>query len=202
LSDLEKMVEKIKHGSYPKESNLKYQTVKIVIVTMNSKISLAAIALLTISFMAATAQAPITVTTDKTSYSDGDTMIISGTVADQLNIPVSIVIRDSSQTPVYIAQASPGASNTYSATVVAGGSLWKNTGAYEIDVTYGGDDKTAKTTFTFTPSQSSPVSNTTSQNNTTIPAVPEFGSLSVIIFALAIISTLTLSAKIRPSFKI
>jgi hypothetical protein len=171
-------------------------------VTMNSKISLASIVLLTISFMAATAQAPITVTTDKTSYSDGDTMIISGVVADHLDTQISIVIRDSSQTPVYIAQASPGASNTYSATVVAGGDLWKNTGTYEIDVTYGGSNKTAKTTFTFTPSQSAPASNTPSQNNTTIPAVPEFGSLSVIIFALAIVSTLTISTKIRPGFKI
>ncbi len=169
---------------------------------MNSKISLASIALLTISFMAATAQAPITVTTDKTSYADGDTMTISGAVADQLNIPVSIVIRDSSQTPVYIAQASPGASNTYSATVVAGGSLWKNTGTYEIDVTYGGSDKTAKTTFTFTPASQTPTPSITPQTNSTIPAVPEFGSLSVIIFALALVSTLALSAKIRPSIKI
>ncbi|MGI0062949.1 MAG: PEFG-CTERM sorting domain-containing protein [Nitrosotalea sp.] len=167
---------------------------------MNSKISLASIAFLTISFMAATAQAPITVTTDKTSYSDGDTIVISGTVADQLNIPVSIVIRDSSQTPVYIAQSSPGASNTYTAQAVAGGSLWKNVGTYEIDVTYGGSDKTAKTTFTFTPAGQSPPVNTTPQTNGTIPAVPEFGSLSVIIFALAIVSTITLSTKIRSKF--
>ncbi len=166
---------------------------------MNSKISLVSIALLTISFMAATAQAPITVTTDKTAYLDGDTIVISGTVADQLNIPVSIVIRDSSQTPVYIAQASPGASNTYTVQAVAGGNLWKNSGTYEIDVTYGGADKTAKTTFTFTPVSQAPV-NITPQTNSTIPAVPEFGSLSVIIFALAIVSTVAISTKIRPKF--
>ncbi|HJW19324.1 MAG TPA: hypothetical protein VJ571_02055, partial [Candidatus Nitrosotalea sp.] len=169
---------------------------------MNSKISLASIALLTISFMAATAQAPITVTTDKTAYSDGDTMTISGTVADQLNIPVSIVIRDSAQTPVYIAQASPGASNTYSATVVAGGSLWKNVGTYEIDVTYGGSDKTAKTTFTFTPASQTPTSSVTPQTNSTIPAVPEFGPLAASIFAIAILSVIIMYAKARPLLKI
>lgn len=169
---------------------------------MNSKISLAAIALLTISFMAATAQAPITVTTDKTAYSDGDTIIISGTVADQLNIPVSIVIRDSSQTPVYIAQTNPGASNTYSATIIAGGNLWKNAGTYEIDVTYGGADKTAKTTFTFAPIQSTPASNVAPQTNTTIPAVPEFGPLSATIFAIAILSVIIMYAKARPLLKI
>ncbi|MGI0007788.1 MAG: hypothetical protein ACREAR_07320 [Nitrosotalea sp.] len=169
---------------------------------MNSKISLVSIALLTISFMAATAQAPITVTTDKMAYSDGDTMTISGTVSDQLNIPVSIVIRDSAQTPVYIAQASPGASNTYSATVVAGGSLWKNTGTYEIDVTYGGSDKTAKTTFTFTPASQTPTSSVTPQTNGTIPAVPEFGPLAASTFALAIVSVIIMYAKARPLLKI
>ncbi len=171
-------------------------------MAINSKISLVAIAFLTISFMAATAQAPITVSTDKTSYADGDTMIISGTVVDQLNIPISVIIRDNNQTPVYIAQVSPTADNTYSTQVIAGGNLWKSTGTYEIDVTYGGSDKTAKTTFSFTPSQSQPVSNTTNQSNTTIPSVPEFGSLSVIIFALAIVTTIVLSVKTRPHFKI
>ncbi len=168
---------------------------------MNSKTSLAVIALLTISFMAATAQAPITVTTDKATYSDGDTITVSGTVADQIGVPISIVVKDSSQTPVYITQTNPSASNAYSASIVAGGSLWKNPGTYEIDVTYGGADKTAKTTFTFTPAgQTPPATNSTQQTNGTIPAVPEFGSLAVIIFALAIVSTIALSTKIRPKF--
>ncbi len=90
----------------------------------------------------------ISVSTDKPSYNFGDTIIISGTVADQLNVPISIVIRDSSQDPVYITEVSPGASNTYTAQAVAGGTLWKNAGTYEVDVNYGGNG-TAVRVFQF-----------------------------------------------------
>lgn len=94
--------------------------------------------------------ASITVTTDKSTYSDGDQMTISGTVSAQLNIPISIVIRDPSQNIVLLGQVSPNSDNTYSTTVTAGGSLWTASGTYEVDVTYGSKDNTAKTTFLFT----------------------------------------------------
>lgn len=144
---------------------------------------------------------PITVTTDKQSYSDGDTITISGTVADQLNIPISIVIKDGSQTPVYIAQTNPGSDNTYSVQAVAGGDLWKSAGSYEIDVTYGGPDKTAKTTFQFTGTHPSPTGNTGNQTATP-PAIPEFGPLSATIFAISIGVVVVLYARTRPLFKI
>ncbi|MGI0074682.1 MAG: hypothetical protein ACREA5_01930, partial [Nitrosotalea sp.] len=163
-------------------------------MTINSKISLAVITFLTVSFMAATAQTPITVTTDKTTYSDGDTITISGTVADQLNIPISIIIRDSNQAPVYIAQTNPKADNTYSTPAIAGGDLWKTVGTYEIDVTYGGSDKTSKTTFSFTPN-SQPASNATQQTNAGNVTVPEFGPLSAPIFAIAILSATIILVK-------
>ncbi|MGI0017949.1 MAG: hypothetical protein ACREA1_04520 [Nitrosotalea sp.] len=167
---------------------------------MNSKIHLVAIAFLTISFLAVSAQTPITVSTDKTSYADGNTISISGTVTDQLNVPISIVIRDSSHNMVYIAQTSPGSDGTYSTQAIAGGSTWKTAGTYEIDVTYGGADKTAKTTFEYTQGASQP-SNTENQTNTTTPAIPEFGPLSVAVFAISFIVIITY-AKIRPVFKI
>ena len=166
---------------------------------ITSKVYIAVITFLTVSFLAASAQTPITVTTDKPSYSDGNTIIISGTVTDQLNIPISIVIRDSSQHIVYIAQTNPNSDNTYSTQAVAGGSLWKTTGTYEIDVTYGGADKTSKTTFEFTPS-----SQTTTAENQTSPnqAVPEFGTLSMSIFSIAILAVVILYVRVRPPFKI
>lgn len=92
----------------------------------------------------------ITLTTDQTSYSDGDKITISGTVSTLINIPISIVIRDPNQQVVMIGQTSPGADNRYSTQVTAGGSLWVTPGTYEIDVTYGSKDTTAKTTFEFT----------------------------------------------------
>jgi predicted secreted protein with PEFG-CTERM motif len=96
------------------------------------------------------ATASITVTTDKSTYSDGDQMTISGTVSAQLNVPISIVIRDPSQNIVLLGQVSPNSDNTYSTIVTAGGSLWTAAGTYEVDVTYGSKDNTAKTTFLFT----------------------------------------------------
>lgn len=170
------------------------------LLTINSKICLLAIAVLTVSFLTAVAQTPITVTTDKPSYSDGNTIIISGTVTDQLSIPVSIVIKDASQHIVYIAQTNPNSDNTYSTQAVAGGDLWKTTGTYEIDVTYGGADKTSKTTFEFTASQpaSSTVGNQTSPNQ----AIPEFGTLAMSIFSIAILAVVILYVRARPPFKI
>jgi uncharacterized protein YdbL (DUF1318 family) len=161
---------------------------KVIVLTMNSKICLVAISFLAVSFLGASAQAPITVSTDKTS----------GTVADQLNMPISIVIRDSSNNMAYIAQTNPNADGTYSVQAIAGGSTWKTMGTYEIDVTYGGPDKTAKTTFEFT---SQPVSGATNQTNATTPAIPEFGPLAVSVFAISIAVIITY-AKMRPTFKI
>lgn len=170
------------------------------LLAINSRICLVLITILTVSFLTAVAQTPITVTTDKPSYSDGNTIIISGTVTDQLNIPISIVIKDSSQHIVYIAQTNPNSDNTYSTQAVAGGDLWKTTGTYEIDVTYGGADKTSKTTFEFTPSQpaSSTIGNQTNPNQ----AIPEFGTLSMSIFAIAILAVVILYVRVRPPFKI
>lgn len=172
---------------------------KASVLITTSKVGLVIIVFFTVSVLSATAQTPITVMTDKTSYSDGDTIKISGSVADQLNIPISIVIKDSSQNLVYIAQTNPDSHNNYSSQAVAGGGLWKTAGTYEIDVTYGGQDKTAKTTFQFTGTQTQPISNTGNQTNAT-QSIPEFGPLSVTIFALAILVTVVLSTKIRPIF--
>ncbi len=146
-----------------------------------------AFVLLTISFFTAHAQVSnyITVTTDKTTYSDGDAMTISGNVMEQLNIPISIVIRDPSQTIVYIGQVNPNSDNTFSTQAIAGGSLWKSSGTYEVDVTYASKDKTAKTTFEFTGTKSSSNQTSTSQHPNQV--IPEFGSSSTIVIIIATI---------------
>ena len=157
-----------------------------VSLLINSKIVLVGLVLLSISSLTAIAQTsnnPITVTTDKSTYADGSTIMISGTVTDQLNIPISIVIRDSSQNPVYLSQVNPNPDNTYSTQATAGGDLWKAPGTYEIDVTYGGKDRTTKTTFEFTgtvPTSTEPQTNATG-------AIPEFGSLAASVFAISIL---------------
>lgn len=166
-------------------------------MTLNSKIFIVAITLLTVSFLTVSAQTAITVSADKTAYTDGDTITISGKVIDQLHIPISIVIKDSSHNIAYIAQTNPSTDGTYSIEAIAGGSTWKTAGVYEIDVTYGGPDKTATTTFEFT-SGHVQVQN---QTNNTTPAIPEFGPLAVSIFAISIAIIITYT-KMRPTFKI
>src|SRR5574337_164940 len=164
-------------------------------VLTNSKASLAIIMLLTVSFLAVSAQTPITVSVDKTSYADGDTINISGTVTDQLNIPISIVIRDNAHNMVYIAQTNPNSDGTYSTQAVAGGSTWKTPGTYEIDVTYGGADKTATATFGFTGTQSQ-VTTPTNANQTNPNAIPEFGPLAGMIIAISTIGIIV-SSRLR-----
>ena len=95
----------------------------------------------------------ITVSTDKMTYADGDQMVIAGTVSAQLNVPISVVVRDPSGHIVLIGQVSPNQDNAYSTTVTTGGDLWTQTGTYEVDVTYGSENNAAKTTFKFVGSE-------------------------------------------------
>lgn len=141
---------------------------------------------------------PITVTTDKTTYSDGNTILISGNVSEQLNVPISIVIKDSSQHIVFIGQVNPNPDNTYSTQAVAGGNLWTSTGTYEIDVTYASTDRTVKTTFEFTGIQSQQITNQTSVNQTNPnQAIPEFGPLAGMIITISTIGIIVASRRLR-----
>jgi len=95
---------------------------------------------------------PITVTTDKTSYNDGDKLTISGTTQDYISgTPVSVIVRNPIGNVVQIAQIDLGSDRTYSTTITVGGSsLWQAAGTYEVDVQFGSKDRSAKTTFQFT----------------------------------------------------
>lgn len=102
----------------------------------------------TIPALAQASQA-ITVTTDKTAYSDGDHLVISGTINSQLNVPISIVVKDPGGNIVLLGQTAPNPDNTYSTSVTAGGDLWTAVGAYQVYVTYGSKANTASTSFQF-----------------------------------------------------
>ncbi|MBI1828953.1 MAG: PEFG-CTERM sorting domain-containing protein [Thaumarchaeota archaeon] len=95
---------------------------------------------------------PITVTTDKTSYNDGDKLTISGTTQDFITgTPVSVIVRNPIGNVVQIAQVDLGSDRTYSTTITVGSSsLWQAAGTYEVDVQFGSKDRSAKTTFQFT----------------------------------------------------
>ena len=100
----------------------------------------------------------ITTSTDKPSYTIGDTIVISGAVkAVVQGTPLTIQILDSNNNLVQIAQIDVSQDGKYANTLQAIGPLWKASGTYTVKVQYG-PTVTAQTTFTFT-SASTPSSN-------------------------------------------
>ncbi|HEV2193935.1 MAG TPA: PEFG-CTERM sorting domain-containing protein [Nitrosopumilaceae archaeon] len=111
------------------------------------------------SFAQTTPTAPnITVTKDKSSYTIGDTIVISGAVkAVVIGTPLTIQILDPSNTIVQIAQIDVSQDGKYAKSILASGPLWKASGTYTVKVQYG-PSVTAQTTFTFARS-TIPISN-------------------------------------------
>jgi predicted secreted protein with PEFG-CTERM motif len=148
-----------------------------------------------------TSSGVITVTTDKTTYQDGSTIMISGKVSEQLNVPISIVIRDPSQHIVFIDQVNPIADTngniSFTTQAVVGGSLWTSSGTYEIDVTYGNKSNTAKTMFEFTSSQMQVMNQTSANQKNPNQAIPEFGTLSGMIIVVSTMSVILVSRRFQ-----
>jgi predicted secreted protein with PEFG-CTERM motif len=100
----------------------------------------------------------ITTTTDRPSYTIGDSIVISGAVkAVVQGTPLTIQILDSNNNLVQIAQIDVSQDGKYADTLQAIGPLWKVSGTYTVKVQYG-PTVTAQTTFTFT-NASTPTSN-------------------------------------------
>lgn len=92
----------------------------------------------------------INVTTDKESYLDGDTIMISGQVRDLLSgTPVSLQVFAANGNLVTIQQLDVSPDKTFSTEISAGGSLWKSKGTYTVKVLYGTQSRTAEATFEF-----------------------------------------------------
>ena len=100
-------------------------------------------------------QSSIVVTTDKASYSEGDTILVTGEVKDLYGVPVAIMITSSNGSVVGIAQVSVGADKKFSAEFTAGGTM-KQEGTYTVTVQYGNENRTAESTFEFGGSTSTP----------------------------------------------
>jgi len=93
-------------------------------------------------------QDPIVVSTDKSSYAAGDTIVVSGEVKDLIGQAVSVMIVSPNGNIVSIAQVDVGSDHTFSTEITAGGTM-KFDGTYTVSVTYGGPQRTAETTFDF-----------------------------------------------------
>jgi len=93
---------------------------------------------------------PIDVTTDKTSYMEGETIMITGEVSETLfGYAISVRVFAPNGNQVFIAQPMPQADKSYSAQLTAGGNLMKFSGEYTVKVLYATDKRTAETTFTY-----------------------------------------------------
>jgi len=95
-------------------------------------------------------QDPIVISTDKPSYSDGETVIVSGQVRELLSgYAVTLQVIAPNGNKVTFAQLDVGADKMFSTELTAGGPLWRSPGEYTIMVLYGTDARTAETTFEF-----------------------------------------------------
>ncbi len=96
-------------------------------------------------------QDPIVVTTDKASYSEGDTIMVTGEVSQLLGgYAISLTVIAPNGNIVALDQLTVGADKRFSTSLGAGGSLMKFEGTYTITVQCG-DSKSrlAQTTFEF-----------------------------------------------------
>src|SRR3989338_1624631 len=92
----------------------------------------------------------IVVTTDKPSYEDGDTILVTGEVRELLSgYPVSLRVIAPNGNLVTIAQIDVSSDKKFSTELTAGGALMKAGGTYTIEVLYGTESRTSETTFEF-----------------------------------------------------
>ena len=110
-------------------------------------------------------QNSIVVTTDKTSYSEGDVILVTGEVRELYSgTPVSLIVQND-KAIVALAQLTVGADKKFSTEITAGGTM-RTAGTYTVEVTYGTQNRIATTSFEFggsttTPPKSGGVTDTT-----------------------------------------
>jgi len=120
--------------------------------------TLTAILILSIGVTPAFAQTedPIAISTDKSSYSDGETIIVSGEVNAILSgYAISLQVIAPNGNRVTLEQFDIGADKMFSVELTAGGPLWRSSGEYTIKVLYG-TSRTAEATFEFSGSTGGP----------------------------------------------
>ncbi|MGI0086598.1 MAG: PEFG-CTERM sorting domain-containing protein [Nitrosotalea sp.] len=101
----------------------------------------------------------ITVSTDKSAYLAGDTVVISGQVQAVVpGTPLTVQILDSNTNLIQIAQIDVSSDGKFTKSFPASGPLWKSNGVYTVKVQYGLPNVTTQTTFTFQ-SSVAPISN-------------------------------------------
>lgn len=100
-----------------------------------------------------TNQAPtlsITVATDKSSYSMGDAIVISGAVKSPVaGTPVTILILDPNNLLLQAEKIIVSPDDSYHTTIMTTPAIWKLGGTYAVSAQYGSSNVKAQTTFYF-----------------------------------------------------
>ena len=119
---------------------------------------------------AAVSSSSIFVKTNKSSYSDGETVLVSGQVSEIFpSIPASLRVIAPNGYIIVIEQVDVKSDKTFIAEISAGGNLWKSVGTYTVEVSYGTTSQntsTATTTFEFGGSSGGKPSTTVSVDGT------------------------------------
>jgi len=116
-----------------------------------SVFALSAILIASIGMAPAFGQGSVVVTTDKASYSEGETILVTGEVAQLLGgYALSLTVVAPNGNLVSIDQLTVGADKKFSTNVAAGGALMKIEGTYTVTVQYGDNkNNVGGTTFEF-----------------------------------------------------
>ncbi|MCV0401203.1 MAG: PEFG-CTERM sorting domain-containing protein [Nitrosopumilus sp.] len=112
-------------------------------------------------------QSSIVVTTDKSSYSEGEIILVTGEVRDLYSgTPVSLIVKNDNAI-VALAQLTVGADKKFSAEITAGGTM-RTAGTYIVEVTYGTQNRVATTSFEFGGSAGTPPTGSSGVTDTTV----------------------------------
>ncbi len=93
---------------------------------------------------------PLSVETDQELYAQDNTVTITGFIRNletTYQVDVTILIQDSRNNIISIAQLTPSSDGTFQTSFIASGPLWKAAGEITVKVKYGG--QSAETTFEF-----------------------------------------------------
>jgi predicted secreted protein with PEFG-CTERM motif len=114
-------------------------------------------------------QGSIVVTTDKSSYGEGETILVTGEVRELYSgTPVSVIVKAPNGNLVSIAQITVGSDKKFSTEVTAGGSLMKAEGSYIITAQYGTTNRSATVSFEFGGSTATPPSGSGTVTDSTV----------------------------------
>ncbi len=112
-----------------------------------SVFALSAILIASIGIAPAFGQSSIVVTTDKVSYTSGETVMVTGEVSQLLGgYAIGLQVFAPNGNIVSIDQLTVGADKKFSTTIAAGGELMKVEGTYTVTIQYGDNSNNSATT--------------------------------------------------------